>query len=264
MFAEMVADLHAIFLGNDLTVQLRVHQRDVVSLAIVVAVDLPVGGDAVHEPVAVREIFERLVGDCREERAVVVGQRCGGLVEIDEHESAPLVDGHLYEPELVEHESLVAEVARGAEPAIQCVCPTVVPAGEACEMSAIVCHQWAGAMAADVVESAQCTVVLDDHDDRPPGEVVTHVVAGLSQRRTEAGELPLAPEDRAPLVLVHRGIGVHPGGTRRCHGLISTAPGRRSFGAISRSGPSMYVVASRSPAMTRTVPGSITSRISSS
>ena len=46
-----------------------------VALAVVVAVHLPVRADLVHEAMAVRERLDGLVGDRREERGVIVGQR---------------------------------------------------------------------------------------------------------------------------------------------------------------------------------------------
>ena len=75
VLAEVVADLDAVLLGDDLAIELRMHQRDVVALAVVVAVHLPVRGDVVRQAVAVGERLDRLVGGGREERAVIVGER---------------------------------------------------------------------------------------------------------------------------------------------------------------------------------------------
>ena len=73
----------AVLARVDLAVQARVHERHVVALAVVVGVGLPVRVDRVHEPVAVRERLDRLVGaprrrGCRARRRATDRRRRGG------------------------------------------------------------------------------------------------------------------------------------------------------------------------------------------
>ena len=100
MLTEVVADLDAVLLGDDLAIELRMHQRDVVALHVVVGVHLPVRGDLVRQAVAVGEGLEGLVGGGREERPVIRGQHGRVRIEVDEHQAAPLLDPHREQPEL--------------------------------------------------------------------------------------------------------------------------------------------------------------------
>ena len=129
MLAEVVADLDAVLLGDDLAIELRVHERDVVALHVVVGVHLPVRGDLVRQAVAVGEGLEGLVGGGGEERAVIRGERGRVRIEVDEHQAAPLLDPHREQPELGSVE-VGAEVARGPERAVPVVAPAVIAADE--------------------------------------------------------------------------------------------------------------------------------------
>ena len=119
VLAEVVADLHAVLLGDDLAIQLRVHERNVVSLHVVVGVHLPVRAHLVHEPMAVGERLEGLVGRRVEEGGMVRGQARRVRVEVDEHEAPPLLDAYRQQRELGCIEVVGAEVARRVERAVR-------------------------------------------------------------------------------------------------------------------------------------------------
>ena len=178
----------AVLLGDDLAIELRVHQRHVVALAVVVAVHLPVRGDVVRQPVAVGELFERLVGGGREERAVVVGQRPGVGIEIDEHEAAPLVDAHRVQGRTRRGRGRRrrSRAPTRSEPS-QGVRPTVVAADEiACSGPCASVTSGPARWRQTLWNARSVPSSCDDDDDVQPANSCTHVVAGFLELRANA------------------------------------------------------------------------------
>ena len=133
-----------------------------------------------------------------------------------------------------------AEVAGRAQPPVERVRPSVVPAHETRDPSPSVVDERSGPMAAHVVVGAQAIVVVDDDQDVPARDRDGEVVAVLGQRRCKPREQPLAPEHGAPFTLVDQRVAVPRRGQRRRHpprGYERTGLGvckaRRSCGSSS-------------------------------
>ena len=108
--AVSVAELDAIPLRVELPVQLRMQERDVVPLEVVVGVRLPVAREVVSRRANERHGFEREVVHLGEEVAEILLQRRGRGVQVDEDLPAPRGDLNRVQRELVGVERL-AEVA---------------------------------------------------------------------------------------------------------------------------------------------------------
>ena len=140
-------------------------------------------------------------------------------VEVDEHQPPPHAHGHGQEAELVDGEVGIAEVPRPLQAPVELVGPTVVPADERAAVARARVDEWAGAMAAHVVERAQLAVVARDHEQAPTAEVRGQVVAGRLELARPSDHQPLAPEEPGALPLVDLGV-VVPGagqGASRAH-----------------------------------------------
>ena len=119
-------DLAVAVEGNDLH-ELRVHDRAVQALVIVLDDDFPVGGDVVlagrSDPQLPDPVASQFHGGVRHRRKHL-SERGGGSVEIHEHEAVPFLERHRPEPVGLAIEPVFRfDVRRSQQPPVEPVGP---------------------------------------------------------------------------------------------------------------------------------------------
>ena len=146
----------------------RVCGRAVVALEVVLDPDLPVGvEDPLRAPFELERVeVEPRLGDGRRNVAERVCERSRLQVGVHEHEGAPGVDLDPVERQLLDRQvGLTLPAGHGSQAAVEAVRPGVVGALERPPV-ALAGHDLVAAVAADVHEAAQLTLLVPDDRHR--------------------------------------------------------------------------------------------------
>src|SRR6185503_4376180 len=153
-----------------------------------------------------REVDRR---DALCDAAVDLVERRHIRIDRHEHQALPLVHAQRRQADVLDLEVAgVLHLRRAAQLAFERVGPAVILAVQGADALAVAQRQRPGAVAADVGEGAQHTVLSAHQQYRHAGDLLDHVVARLGQLSLLGHQLPAAREHRAVLHRQHRLAGV--------------------------------------------------------
>ena len=152
------------------------HARAVITLAVVLADQLPVGRDLVFDAPAQAQVLHLEAGKIRQVSEVML-QRLGRIVEVEEDEPRPGCQPHRRQRKTLALEALL-HARHLSQAAVEAIGPCVIRADHSAQaLAALGVQQSRTAMSADVVERAHHAVAAACNDDRIAGDLVREVVA---------------------------------------------------------------------------------------
>jgi hypothetical protein len=194
----------------ELLEELRVGDRKVVALQVIVDVDLPVALDQVLTPLDQAHVIHVVAGRSHlgGDGAQHLQQRRRIGREADEDERAPSVDAHRHQAEVLLAEILrVLHLGAGTQGAVEAVGPAVIPALQRLAVPACEGHL-PGPMAAHVVEPAELTIQAMRNHDRLVEDGGREEVPHSLQLVRARHQLPGRAEDPLLLPLEDRRVEV--------------------------------------------------------